>query len=1200
MTKQMEFELVFKANTASARAATADLKNDVSALGREASETAVSLDKQTAALDRDAQAIRRNADAAKRAAAEEKKARDELLRASGVGTPAPRSTPQVPSLPPANDNASADRYRRQNLTYQVFDVGQTAFMGMNPAMIFAQQGPQIIQLYAGQGGVNAALKDLGVIASGATKLLNPLTLGVGALAAAAALGVISYSNYLTSTKEVATAAAGLGRATAGTAAAMEQAARAGAASAGISVSSARGMEAQFLRTGRIGSENFASLIGISKDFAATIGIASSDAGSALSELFADPAQAAQTLYEKYGLIDAATARQATNLANQNRQSEAQAVLLKALPDRLADAAEATTALGRAWDFVSTNASNALDSIGSAIDEAISGKSGAARIEELKKILALPRVRGREGLQAELDKLLADQAAAEEKQRQAAESRKGAASLTIANASNANANSKREQDLRNEIAALQAGRGAPGMDSTQQASIDTAIDAKTRALDALINRQQRALELDRLDIQIQNERNPLLRAELEARRARLQLAGDEVSADTIATEAARARTRVVEETIAAAATQASDMNAELETRQRLNAMVASGALTSADANRLLQEESVLRPLVAAAAAAEGDEKERLNKVITDLKTGYASLAAEQKRASALEYLRGQDEKLQELRLEKALLGENETVRARALAQLEAEQKIRSMGIETTSDLAAQLRAQALEQANLNREIARQADAWGKVKTSAEDSIDGIVDGLMSGDIGSALEGVAKDITSMFTELTIKNPLKNAILGTDYGTLSDVGGVGGIFSRLFGGGAKDTGSLVSQALGQTVGSMSVNAATVIVNGGVSGGIGNLASGLLGSNDNGGAAATPTNQSGVAAQVWNFFASKGLKDYQVAGIMGHAKAESAFNPLAVGDGGNALGLFQWNDRAPALLQALGGRQNLGNVQGQLNFAWKELQTTESASYRALLNSRNLKEATAAFGGFERPHGYSASTPETMHNWTGRLSGAEEALSKLGATTNKTAQGLGNLGTGFDQFGKNLTNAFPAAPSGGGGIMGWFSKLFGGGLTSYGTSLLGSSSQFASAWAGGGLGLYDVGGWTGPGAEKDVAGVVHADEFVFSKKAVQRVGVAKLDAMHKGLLRGYDSGGYVSAGNVYPSAVNSNGASGSGRPSIILNNYSGAHVETEEKEDDRGGRQTIFTLSEGIAAGIAKKGGKASRTIEEQYGVRRRGINR
>jgi len=53
--------------------------------------------------------------------------------------------------------------------------------------------------------------------------------------------------------------------------------------------------------------------------------------------------------------------------------------------------------------------------------------------------------------------------------------------------------------------------------------------------------------------------------------------------------------------------------------------------------------------------------------------------------------------------------------------------------------------------------------------------------------------------------------------------------------------------------------------------------------------------------------------------------------------------------------------------------------------------------------------------------------------------------------------------------------------------------------------------------GGWTGPGSKHQPAGVVHADEFVFSKKAVRKIGLANLDKMHRGALKGYADGGYV-----------------------------------------------------------------------------------
>lgn len=56
-----------------------------------------------------------------------------------------------------------------------------------------------------------------------------------------------------------------------------------------------------------------------------------------------------------------------------------------------------------------------------------------------------------------------------------------------------------------------------------------------------------------------------------------------------------------------------------------------------------------------------------------------------------------------------------------------------------------------------------------------------------------------------------------------------------------------------------------------------------------------------------------------------------------------------------------------------------------------------------------------------------------------------------------------------------------------------------------------------FSEGGWTGPGSKHQPAGVVHADEFVFSKQATRALGVKNLDAMHQAAKRGYAEGGLV-----------------------------------------------------------------------------------
>lgn len=93
--------------------------------------------------------------------------------------------------------------------------------------------------------------------------------------------------------------------------------------------------------------------------------------------------------------------------------------------------------------------------------------------------------------------------------------------------------------------------------------------------------------------------------------------------------------------------------------------------------------------------------------------------------------------------------------------------------------------------------------------------------------------------------------------------------------------------------------------------------------------------------------------------------------------------------------------------------------------------------------------------------------------------------------------------------------------------------------------------------GGYTGPGAKYEPAGVVHKGEYVFSKEATQRLGVRRLEQMHKG----YASGGYVGAAptgaaQVAPDVhviINNNGQqmAVSQQPKISMDSVKGMVVE-------------------------------------------------
>ncbi|MET3778978.1 phage tail length tape measure family protein [Rhizobium alvei] len=88
------------------------------------------------------------------------------------------------------------------------------------------------------------------------------------------------------------------------------------------------------------------------------------------------------------------------------------------------------------------------------------------------------------------------------------------------------------------------------------------------------------------------------------------------------------------------------------------------------------------------------------------------------------------------------------------------------------------------------------------------------------------------------------------------------------------------------------------------------------------------------------------------------------------------------------------------------------------------------------------------------------------------------------------------------------------------------------GTSSSSSGGFLGmlfGGIGKlfgFASGGYTGARSASAVAGVVHGGEYVFSKRATDRIGVGNLEAMHRSA-KGYASGGYVA-----PMPANQNGS--------------------------------------------------------------------
>ena len=127
------------------------------------------------------------------------------------------------------------------------------------------------------------------------------------------------------------------------------------------------------------------------------------------------------------------------------------------------------------------------------------------------------------------------------------------------------------------------------------------------------------------------------------------------------------------------------------------------------------------------------------------------------------------------------------------------------------------------------------------------------------------------------------------------------------------------------------------------------------------------------------------------------------------------------------------------------------------------------------------------------------------------------------------------------------------------------FGSSAVGNFLGFAS------------GGYTGDGGKHDPAGVVHKGEFVFTKEATQRLGIANLYRLMDAGKRGYASGGHV--GGSAPMSVT--------QPTAFI---------ARNPQVAGGGAQQIFQVSQGNDVDKSKNNGINSRQVDTLFESRLR----
>lgn len=226
-------------------------------------------------------------------------------------------------------------------------VSDSIMAGRNPVQALTQEMGRLLQVAGeGSGGLSGSLAALRAIA------LGPVG-AFAALGAAVITAGAAEQSYADSQENLARALSGAGRVTGATVGQLDALAEAGAKAGRTSIASANDMETAFLRTGKIGTENFTGLIAVQRDFAAATGLGSKQATEELAKAFASPTEGAAKLTEQLHFLSDAQLEQIRNLEESGQRGEAQTLMLRQLAAATAGAADHLNALGEVLHVVST-------------------------------------------------------------------------------------------------------------------------------------------------------------------------------------------------------------------------------------------------------------------------------------------------------------------------------------------------------------------------------------------------------------------------------------------------------------------------------------------------------------------------------------------------------------------------------------------------------------------------------------------------------------------------------------------------------------------------------------------------------------------------------------------------------------------------------------------------------------------------------
>lgn len=312
-----------------------------------------------------------------------------------------------------------------------------------------------------------------------------------------------------------------------------------------------------------------------------------------------------------------------------------------------------------------------------------------------------------------------------------------------------------------------------------ASLNDQTDARSRLDDAVARGQMTAAEADKelqregqlrtlLALQVVAQRNGLqdLTSYIQAYHAALQRANDEDDRSAALKLRAASALRVAQ------LAQSAQLASLGPNDPRRAGVIAQGAVRDGVAAGKGPQEIQ----ASAESAVAEDRAQRENDTAT-----YLSQQTRELR-----------QQLVTIQTQVALASVSAGQRALLMGDLQKRQELEEHNVDLTGEAAQQILAQARNEELLNQALGRAQAAYDDVRRLGEGLLDDTQTLFTNMDKGwSGVEDTAlsalKEIESELFKLALINPWKNSLFGENLPTLSSVGGMGGFFSSMMGGGS-----------------------------------------------------------------------------------------------------------------------------------------------------------------------------------------------------------------------------------------------------------------------------------------------------------------------------------------------------------------------------------------------------------------------------